>query len=135
MFEYAFVEAHGRTARPYTFLASVAGQLGVIGLSVLIPMVFVEGHPSSAMAWRQHIPLLLPPGVDRPDRSAGAAERAPTPHSQACRARQRVRAGEVPPQAASSVDPDELRAPAPGAETEDSVPYGLGDPPRRPSSL
>ena len=41
MFEFAFVGAHGRTARPYTFMVSVAGQLGLVGLSILIPLIFV----------------------------------------------------------------------------------------------
>lgn len=45
MFEYALAEAHGRTARPYTFMVSVAGQLGLIALAVLLPLLFKESLP------------------------------------------------------------------------------------------
>ncbi len=61
MFEYAFVEAHGRTARPYTFMVSVAAQLGLIGISILLPLVFVETLPQGQWLVRLFAPL-VPPG-------------------------------------------------------------------------
>jgi protein TonB len=63
MFEFAFVEAHGRTSRPYTFVISLAGQCGLIGLGVLLPLMFTEALPQ--IRW---VDLRLPslPSTDRP---------------------------------------------------------------------
>ena len=127
MFEYAFVEAHGRTARPYTFMASVAGQLGVIGLSVLIPLVFVEAIPQAQ--WLvQHVPLLVPPGLDdRTEVQVQPSEPQPAMRKPATPAKlyEPVR---YPPRPAILVDPDEAPGAGAGSGDRNGVPYGLGDP-------
>ena len=127
MFEFAFVEAHGRTARPYTFMASVAGQLGVIGLSVLIPLVFVEAIPQAQ--WLvQHVPLLVPPGLDdRTEVQVQPSEAQPAMRKPAAPAKlyEPVR---YPPRPAILVDPDEAPGAGPGSGDRIGVPYGLGDP-------
>ena len=52
MFEYAFVEARGHALRPGAFAASMAGELGLIGLAILFPLVFVDALPQAA--WFAH---------------------------------------------------------------------------------
>ena len=127
MFEFAFVETHGRTSRPYTFMASVAGQLGVIGLSILIPLVFVEAIPR-AQWLGQHIPLLLPPGPDvRTEVQLQPSGPPPAVRKPAAPARL-YEPVKYPPRPAILVDPDEAPGAGPGSGDRAGVPYGLGDP-------
>jgi protein TonB len=127
MFEFACVEAHGRTARPCTFMVSIAGQLGVIGLSILIPLVFVEAIPQAQ--WLvQHIPLLLPPGLDvRTEVQLQPSGRQPVVRNNVAPAKlyEPVR---YPPRPAILVDPDEAPGAGPASGDRNGVPYGLGDP-------
>ena len=126
MFEMALATAHGRTARPYTFMVSLAGQFGLIGLSILIPLVFVDAIPEAQ--WLIHrLPLVAPPGLDvrtevevQPSASRTAVRRSAAP----ARLYEPVK---YPPKPAILVDPDE--APATGPMSGGyGVPYGLGDP-------
>ena len=83
MFEYAFLEAHDRSARPYTFMAGVAGQCGLVGLGVLLPLMFTEVLPQ--VRW---VDLTLPPlpYIGRPVTSQSpVATRAAGPVSHAAK--------------------------------------------------
>ncbi len=123
MFEYAFVEAHGRTARPYTFVVSVAGQVGLIALSILLPLVFVDSLPQGRWLVR-----LLAPG--RP-----LTSEAPIPVSgpkaslrratSSAKVYQPVR---FPPQPVIIVDPEAVADAGPVSGDRFGVPFGTGDP-------
>ena len=81
MFEYALSGAHGRTARPYTFMVSVAGQVGLVGLAVLIPLLFTDALPQ--VRWLDlRLPGLPPstrPPKDQPRAASPAKRPATTP--------------------------------------------------------
>lgn len=127
MFEMALATAHGRTARPYTFMVSLAGQFGLIGLSILIPLVFVDAIPEAQ--WLiQRLPLVAPFGQDvRTDVEVQPSAVRPARRTPAAPARL-YEPVKFLPKPAILVDPDE--APATGLTSGGryGVPYGLGDP-------
>jgi protein TonB len=110
MFEYAVVDGRGRALRPGVFAASMAGELGLIALAILFPLVFVEALPQAAWLVRS-IPLAAPPPVRplSPAPLAGpAAPASPRPAYRDARLFEPVR---YPSHAAILVDP----APDPAA--------------------
>jgi protein TonB len=70
MFEYVLVQATGRTVRPYTVLVSFLGQMGLISLGILLPLVYTDVLPRSQWAGNFFAPQ-PPPG------NAGKREVAP----------------------------------------------------------
>lgn len=125
MFEYAVVDGRGRMLCPGVFAASMAGELGLIGLAILFPLVFVEALPQTAWLVR-NIPLAAPP----PARPLSPAPVAPVVEPAAPRTSFRdARLFEpvrYPRSAAVLVDP----APDPAAGVGGAgrgVAYGTGD--------
>ncbi len=51
MFEQAFVEGTGKTHRPWTVVVSSLGQLALVGLGVLLPLVHTEVIPGVRLTW------------------------------------------------------------------------------------
>jgi len=45
MFELAFVDGVGRTRRPWTVVVSFMGQVGVVGVAAVLPLVYTEVLP------------------------------------------------------------------------------------------
>ncbi|MCC7176235.1 MAG: energy transducer TonB [Bryobacterales bacterium] len=128
MFEFALAQPHGHTARPYTFMVSFAGQLGLLGLSILLPVVFVDTIPAGEWLVR-HFPLLPPP--PRLEAQAGAPLETSTPPPARRRAGAAARLYEpvkYPPKPAILVDPDEAPGSGAGDAGRGGVPFGLGDP-------
>jgi len=124
MFEYAFVEAHGRSARPYTFLVSVAGQSGLIGLSILLPLVFVEALPQARWLVRLVAPAApaRTMSTEAPLRT-GAREAASRQPAIPAKLYEPVR---YPARPAIIIDPDATSSMGPGNASGSGVPFGLG---------
>jgi protein TonB len=59
MFEQSIVVGRARTRRAWTVPVSFAGQVGVVGLMVLMPFVFIERLPQGRL---MPLPLTAPPG-------------------------------------------------------------------------
>jgi TonB family protein len=58
MFEHVLVTNTGRTVRPYTMMAGLAGQMALVSLGVLLPLVYTDRIPSG---WAARIFEPLPP--------------------------------------------------------------------------
>jgi protein TonB len=63
MFEYVLVQATGRTVRPCTVMVSFLGQLGLISLGVLLPLICTDGLPRARWANRFFAPQPPPAGA------------------------------------------------------------------------
>ncbi len=50
MFEQTFVEGVGRTNRGWTVIVSFAGQVLLIGIAVIIPMIYFDALPKGQLA-------------------------------------------------------------------------------------
>ena len=61
MFEQVFVTNTGRTVRPYTVMVSFAGQMALVGLGILVPLLYTDTLPNGWLAQRFSAPL-VPPG-------------------------------------------------------------------------
>jgi protein TonB len=61
MFEHVFVTNTGRTVRPYTVMVSFAGQMALVGLGILVPLIYTDTLPNGWWAQRFSTPL-VPPG-------------------------------------------------------------------------
>ncbi len=133
MFEYAFVEAHGRSVRPGTFVASLAGELGVVGLSILLPLLFVDVLPQAGWLL-QHMPLVAPPPgkqVSEAPVVTPAPARPVRPAASNAKLFEPVR---YPAKPAILVDPEPGWA-APGSGDRGGVPFGTGDPQGAPNPV
>ncbi|MFB3776255.1 MAG: TonB family protein [Bryobacteraceae bacterium] len=124
MFEYAFVEAHGRPARPYTFMISAAGQSALIGLSILAPLVFVDALPQA----RWLVRLVAPPVPSRPVSTEAPVQ----PSSQPAAVRQSAGPAKLYEPRAYPAKPAILVDPEAAWHTEyavgPGVPFATGDP-------
>ena len=69
MFEQAFVEGVGRTRRPWTVVVSFMGQVGVVGVAVVLPLVYTEVLPRTQLVSLFLAPS-LPPGRRAPQQEA-----------------------------------------------------------------
>src|SRR5689334_16366672 len=49
MFEQTFVEGVGKTHKTWTVMASFLGQLALIGVAILIPMIYFDALPKSQL--------------------------------------------------------------------------------------
>jgi len=49
MFEQTFVDGTTKTKKPYTVLASLLLQLGIIGVAILIPLIYTQTLPSAQL--------------------------------------------------------------------------------------
>ena len=128
MFEYAFIEAHGRTARPYTFLVSVAGQCGLIGLSVLLPLMFVDALPQAR--WLVHLvapPVQATSVTTEAPLQTGPRQAALRQPADPAKLYEPVR---YPPRPAVILDLEEAPPAGAGNASGPGVPFGLGDPNR-----
>jgi protein TonB len=102
MFEHVFVTNTGRTVRPYTVMVSFAGQMALVGLGILVPLLYTDTLPNGWLAQRFSTPL-VPPG--RP-----AVQPQPEPAPGPTRPRPANAAGKFfepvkyPPQARTIVD-------------------------------
>jgi periplasmic protein TonB len=115
MFEHVFVTDTGRTVRPYTVMISFAGQMALVGLGILVPLIYTDTLPNGWWAEHFSMPLVPPgkptvqpqpkpePGVPRP-RHGNAAARFFEPVNYPPRARTIVDT-EVPPDARTSGSP------------------------------
>jgi periplasmic protein TonB len=118
MFEHVFVTNTGRTVRPYTVMVSFAGQMALVGLSILVPLIYTDTLPNGWLAQRFSTPL-VPPG--RP-----AVQPQPKPEPSVLRPRPGNAAGKFfepvnyPPQARAIVDTE-----APPAAWTDGNPNGV----------
>lgn len=125
MFEYAVVDGRGRTLRPGVFAASMAGELGLIGLAILFPLVFVEALPQTAWLVRS-IPLAAPP-PSRPLSPAPVAPAEPvTAPGTAFREARLFEPVSYPRRAAVLLDPAPDAAAGAGFAAP-GVPHGTGD--------
>ncbi len=122
MFEYAVVDATGHAVRPGTFMASIAGELGLVGLAILLPLVFVDALPQAAWLL-QHTPLVGPPPA-KPLDPIMIDTAAPTPPRTAARETRLYEPLKFPSKAAILIDDPVAAAPPREAAP---VLYGLGD--------
>lgn len=67
MFEYSFVQATGRTVRPFTVLASFVGQVMLASLGVLLPLVYTDVLPRGQWASRFFAPQPPPGNGGKPE--------------------------------------------------------------------
>ena len=78
MFEHVFVTNTGRTVRPYTVMVSFAGQMALVGLGILVPLLYTDALPDGW--WAQHFSApLVPPGrpvVQPPPKATPGVTRA-----------------------------------------------------------
>lgn len=78
MFEHVFVTNTGRTVRPYTVMVSFAGQMALVGLGILVPLLYTDALPDGW--WAQHFSApLVPPGrpaVQPPPKTTPGVTRA-----------------------------------------------------------
>jgi len=127
MFEYALVEAHGRTMRPYTFMGSVAGQLALIALGILLPLVFVDRLPQGQWLIRLFAPLVPPgkPVTTEAPAPASAPKAAPRLANNTAKLFEPVK---YPPRPATIVDLGAVPVAGPGSGGRFGVPFGTGDP-------
>ena len=72
MFEHVFVTNTGRTVRPYTVMVSFAGQMVLVGLGILVPLIYTDTLPNGWWAQRFSTPLVPPgrPAVQPPPKPA-----------------------------------------------------------------
>ena len=78
MFEYSFVQTTGRTVRPCTVLASFVGQVMLVSLGILLPLVYTDVLPRAQWTGRFFAPQ-PPPGTSAKPDPAPARQRASAP--------------------------------------------------------
>lgn len=125
MFESGFLEpSGGSTSRPWAVLASFAGQMVVVGLAVLAPLVYTEVLPAGRI-----LSVFLapgpPPGKRPPSRALGVkpVQRAPAPAG----FRGFAEPSAIPKQVAMIIE--EPIPPVPGSSASDvGVPGSIGEP-------
>ena len=49
MFEQTFIDGAGKTNKPWTILVSFVGQILLIGIAIIIPMVYFDALPKSQL--------------------------------------------------------------------------------------
>lgn len=76
MFEYSFVQATGRTVRPCTVLVSFVGQVMLVGLGILLPLVYTDVLPRGQWTGRFFAPHPPPGNSGKP---APVRQRAKAP--------------------------------------------------------
>ena len=124
MFEQAFVEGVGRTRKSWTVLASFAGQILLVGLTVLLPLVYTDVLPSARLVGSILEPAPL--AGDRrtaPEMSRTAEKAIPRQFTDAGLLTPRV----IPGKAASIIDLEAPSAPSTGLSAQ-GVPGGTGLP-------
>jgi protein TonB len=62
MFEHVFVTGTGAVIRPYSFAVSVAGQVALVGLGILMPLMFTDALPEGWVERNLVLPL-VPPAI------------------------------------------------------------------------
>jgi periplasmic protein TonB len=78
MFEYSFVQTTGRTVRPCTVLASFVGQMLLVSLGILLPLVYTDVLPRAQWTGRFFAPQ-PPPGNSAKPEAAPVRQRARAP--------------------------------------------------------
>jgi periplasmic protein TonB len=115
MFEHVFVTNTGRTVRPYTVMVSFAGQMALVGLGILVPLLYTDALPADWWAQRFTAPL-VPPGKPNVQPQPKPAPDAPHPRPGNATARlfepvkyppkaQMIMDAEAPPAAWTDGDP------------------------------
>ena len=66
MFEQTFVEGTGKTNKSWTVLVSFAGQIVLIGIAVILPLIYTEVLPSAALQSFLVAPPPPPPAAAPP---------------------------------------------------------------------
>ena len=125
MFEHVFVTNTGRTVRPYTVMVSFAGQMALVGLGILVPLLYTDALPDGW--WAQHFSApLVPPGrpaVQPPPKTTSSVTRA-RPGNATARLFEPLK---YPPKARTIVDEE-----APPAAWTDGGPGGVVGSPAGP---
>jgi periplasmic protein TonB len=49
MFEQTFVDGEGRTNKPWTVILSTLGQVSLVGIALLIPLIYTEALPKTSL--------------------------------------------------------------------------------------
>jgi protein TonB len=73
MFEQTFVDGQGKTNRTWTVLVSFIGQIALIGVFILIPMIYFDALPRTQLTSF----LVAPPPLPPPSASAGVVGGVP----------------------------------------------------------
>ena len=104
MFEHVFVTNTGRTVRPYAVMVSFAGQMALVGLGILVPLLYTDTLPNGWWAQRFSAPLVPPgrPAVQPPPKTAPGVTHA-RPGNTTARLFEPVK---FPPKARMIVDAD-----------------------------
>ena len=104
MFEHVFVTNTGRTVRPYAVMVSFAGQMALVGLGILVPLLYTDTLPNGWWAQRFSTPLVPPgrPAVQPPPKTTPGVTHA-RPGNTTARLFEPVK---YPPKARMIVDAD-----------------------------
>ncbi|HSB15863.1 MAG TPA: energy transducer TonB [Bryobacteraceae bacterium] len=127
MFEQAFVEGVGRTRRPWTVVVSFMGQVGVVGVAVVLPLVYTEVLPRTQLVSLFFAPS-PPPGrrAPQPVPAPKAGVKIPPREFDG---RKLTEPGAVPEKVASIIDIEEPPLPYAGPGSEVGVVGGIDLPP------
>jgi protein TonB len=101
MFEQSIVVGRARTRRAWTVPVSFAGQVGVVGLMVLMPFVFIERLPQGRL---MPLPLTAPPAYVAEPVQHAVMQLVATPVEPGAR-RPFTAPGKMPDRVAMVVDP------------------------------
>jgi len=126
MFEHVFVSDAVKPVRPGALLASLAGEVGLVALAVLVPLLFTEALPEGWWA-RQEFQPLAPPGRPVSEVPATPAPKGPTPARQLAPSGKLFEPAHYPAQPKMVIDPEEGPAAA-WSEAGYGVAGGIGIP-------
>ena len=127
MFEYSFVQATGRTVRPCTVLASFVGQVMLVSLGIVLPLVYTDVLPRAQWTGRFFAPQ-PPPGNSGKPEPAPVRQRARAPSRATAHPDKLVEPTRYPDRPAMLIDP---AAPPEVEFSEVGVPGGTGGPTER----
>ena len=131
MFEYSFVQTTGRTVRPCTVLASFVGQVILVSLGILLPLVYTDVLPRAQWAGRFFAPQ-PPPGNGVKREPAPARQQAKAPSRATALPGRLVEPTRYPDRPALIIDP---AAPPEVEFSAAGVPGGTGAPTERLNSV
>ena len=120
MFEQSLVQARGLAARPWSLAASLTGQVALVSLAILYPMI----HPEMLQKVSVYIPIVSPPRAYHPP-----APQRTEPTRQIVTTRRVLPTGlfeprTVPTRVTIFVDPPSADMAGPVVGPSDGVPFG-----------
>lgn len=126
MFEQAFVEGAGRTRRPWTVVVSFVGQVGVVGVAVLLPLIYTEVLPRTELVSLFFAPT-MPPARRAPQPAVAPRNAIKTPPRE-FDGRKLMEPRAVPAKVANIVDVEEPPLPYAAGGSDEGVVGGIGLP-------